>query len=80
MVASKILHEGEFLYDNGQIFRKIKEMLLEGKIPEKLPVLGKEAMISRKNAESYFLESTGMSLEEGCVKLFYTKQEKEEIF
>ena len=80
MVASKILHEGEFLYGSGEIFRKIKKMLAEKKIPEKLLALEKEAVINRKNAESRLLESTGVFPEEECMKLFYTKQEREEIF
>ncbi len=80
MIASKILHEGEFLYGSGKIFRKIKKMLAEKKIPEKLLALEKEAIINRKNAESYLLESTGVFPEEECMKLFYTEQEREEIF
>ena len=80
MVASKILHEGKFLYGSQKIFEKIKKMLLERKIPEKLHVIEEKAITNRKNAESYLLNKTGVLPEEECLKLFYTKQEKEEIF
>jgi vacuolar-type H+-ATPase subunit F/Vma7 len=80
MVASKILYEGKFLYGSREIFRRIKKMLSEREIPEKLLALEKEAIISRKNAESYLLGSTDTLSEEEFMKLFYTAQEKEEIF
>jgi vacuolar-type H+-ATPase subunit F/Vma7 len=80
MVASKILYEGKFLYGSTEIFKKIKKMLSERKIPEKLLALEKEAITGRENAESYLLESSSALPEEECMKLFYTKQEKEEIF
>jgi hypothetical protein len=37
-------------------------------------------VINRKNAESYLLSNAGVLPEEEYLKLFYTKQEKEEIF
>ena len=55
-------------------------MVLERKIPEKLRVIREKAINNRKNAESYLLNSTGVLPEEEYLKLFYTKQEKEEIF
>jgi hypothetical protein len=79
-VASKILYEGNFLYGNRDIFRRIKAMLLERKIPEKIKALEDEAIMNRKNAESYLLECNGLLQEEEYIKLFYTRQEKEEIF
>jgi len=80
MIASKILYEGKFLYGSRKIFEKIKKMVLERKIPEKLRVIREKAINNRKNAESYLLNSTGVLPEEEYLKLFYTKQEKEEIF
>lgn len=80
MVASKILYEGKFLYGSTELFKKIKEMLLEKKIPQKLLALEKEAIAGRKNAESHLLEGSGEFPEDEYMKLFYTKQEKEEIF
>ncbi len=80
MVASKILHEGKFLYGSQKIFEKIKKMLLKRKIPEKLRAIKEKAITNRKNAESYLLNNTDVLPEEEYLKLFYTKQEKEEIF
>jgi vacuolar-type H+-ATPase subunit F/Vma7 len=80
MVASKILYEGKFLYGSREIFRKIKKMLSERGIPEKLLALEEKAIISRKNAESYLIGSADTLSEEEYMKLFYTVQEKEEIF
>lgn len=80
MVASKILYEGKFFYGEHRIFKKIKRMLLEKKIPEKLQIIEKKAIINRKSAKSYLLDGTGALSEEECVKLFYTKEESEEIF
>jgi len=79
-VASKILCEGKYLYGSREIFNEIGSMLLKRKIPEKLRALEDEAIINREKAESYLLENTEMLQEEEYMKLFYTSQEKEEIF
>jgi len=55
-------------------------MLLKRKIPEKLRAIKEKAITNRKNAESYLLNNTDVLPEEEYLKLFYTKQEKEEIF
>ncbi len=80
MIASKILSEGEFLLGSHDIFEKIKEMLLKHKIPEKLLAIEEKAIANREKARSYLLGSTELLPEEQYMKLFYTKQEKEEIF
>jgi len=80
MVASKILNEGELLYGNKMIFDKIKNMLIERKIPDKLDEIEKAAIINRKHAKSYLLKGMGPLPEEECMKLFYTREETEEIF
>jgi len=80
MVASKILYEGKFLYGNRKIFEKVKKMLSKRKIQEKLLALGGKAIANRENAKSYLLSNTYILPEEECMKLFYTKQEREEIF
>src|SRR4030042_1363788 len=80
MIASKILDEGEFLYGSRNIFEKIKEMLLENRIPEKLLAIEEKAIAERENARSYMLSSAEILPEDEYMQLFYTKQEKEEIF
>lgn len=80
MVASKILYESKFMYGEQKIFKKIKEMLFAKEIPEKLQTIEKKAAANREAAESYLLNGTGTLSEQESLKLFYTKEEKEEIF
>jgi len=80
MVASKILHEGIFLYGNREIFDDVKKMLVEKNIPEKLSKLEDEAIAHSKAAFKYLLENENELLEEEFTKYFYTKEESEEIF
>ena len=80
MVASKILNEGKFLCGSKMMFDKIKNMLIERKIPDKLDEAEKAAIINRKHARSYLLKGSGPLPEEECMKLFYTREEAEEIF
>lgn len=80
MVASKILAEGHFLYGSLDIFNEVKKLLIDKGIPEKIAALEKEALINRINAESYLLKCAGTLTDENVMKLFYTKEEKEEFF
>lgn len=80
MVASKILFEGEFLFGNEGIFDRIKEMLKKFSIPERLGVLTEEAHKNRSQAEAFLLEGTGSLSEDESLKLFYTRDEADEIF
>lgn len=80
MVASKILHEGKFLYGSHEIFDTVKKMLVEKNIPEKLSKLENEAILHSKAAFEYLLENENELLEEEFTKYFYTKEESEEIF
>jgi len=80
MVASKVLYEGKFLYGNLDMFCKVKKMLLDEGIPEKIAALEEKALINRNNAKSYLLKYEGTLSEEENMKLFYTKEEREEFF
>ncbi len=80
MVASKILYEGKFLYGDIGIFNKIKEMLINKGIPRKLMALEEKALMNRNNAVSYLLKFKGTLSDQESMKLFYTKEEKEEFF
>ena len=86
MVASKILHEGIFLYGSHEIFNSVKNTLIEKNIPEKLLKLKNEAIENSKAAFSYLLTSPekGVNksepLEKEFTKYFYTKEESEEIY
>ncbi len=79
MLASKLLHEGKLLYGSERIFGKIRKMLSERKIPDRLGKMEQEAIVNRRNAESYLLKY-GVRSSEECMKLFYTREEAEEIF
>ena len=80
MVASKILNEGKFLYGSFDIFKQIKQMLIDECIPEKIRVLEEEALLNRNNAKAQLLKHEGKLTDEEHMKLFYTKEEKEEFF
>ncbi len=79
MLASKLLYEGKLLYGSKRMFEKINKMLLERRIPDKLVRLEKKAIINRRNAKFYLLKNAVKPSEE-CMKLFYTREEAEEIF
>lgn len=80
MVASKVLHEGKFLYGNMEIFEQIQKMLLDEGIPEKIRILEEEALINRNNAAIQLSKLEGRFPDEEDMKLFYTKEEREEFF
>ncbi len=80
MVAAKILYEAHFLYGSRDIYNKVKKMLGEHGIPEKMLCLEKKAQEDRKKAETYLLNIKDGLSEAEAMKLFYTAEEKEEIF
>lgn len=80
MVAAKIFWEGELLYGSPTAFDAVKSMLDEFSIPERLERLTEEAGANRDQAESFLLEGMGTLSEEECLKLFYTREEADEIF
>ncbi len=80
MVASKILDEARFLYGSRELLDRIRRMLAERGIPEKLLTMEKKALLERKEAESYLLDRVNSISRDEWMKLFYTKEEKEEIF
>lgn len=80
MVACKLLHEGKFLYGSQSIFQTIKDFVKEYEIPQKLKELENKATENRKKAELYLLDQVDGLSEKEFQKLFYTKEEGEEIF
>jgi vacuolar-type H+-ATPase subunit F/Vma7 len=80
MVASKILNEGKFLFGSRYLFDNINKILSDKKIPEKLAVLEKNAVAARAKAVSYLLKGSGPLFKDEYKNLFYTTEEKEEIF
>lgn len=80
MVASKILHEGVFLYGSFDLYCRIRENLNRHGIPDKLQQLENKARVDRDSAEYVLLSSADDFCCDDLMGLFYTTEEKEEIF
>lgn len=80
MVASKILYEGQYLYGNPVLFKKIEELLIAFQIPHKIKLFEEKAQKSRIEAEKSLLVAGETADHEELMALFYTTEEKEEIF
>lgn len=80
MVAAKILNEGLYLAGSNLIFNKIKAMLVQNRIPAKLSDLENKAALDRLEAEKTLLSVADEKDYEELMALFYTTEEKEEIF
>jgi hypothetical protein len=80
MIAGKILHESAFLYGSTAVFEKIKRMVEELGVSHKLASLEKMAEKSRQEAESSLLQSGSEEVDSSILHLFYTKEERDEIY
>lgn len=80
MVACKILNEGRYLYGNRAVYQKMKKLIDEHQIPDRLNSLEAQAILRREEAEA--------RLQAGCTEkdrleyynLFYTHAEEDEIY
>jgi hypothetical protein len=80
MVASKILHEGQFLYGSERIYGLVKQRLIDNAIPQKIQMLEETARLNRSAAASALLGADASVDHDELMALFYTTEEKEEIF
>jgi hypothetical protein len=80
MVAAKILWEGEFLFGSRPMFEEIKRLLDAFHIPERIVRLEEEAVRNRTAAEETLKNRNGTLSDESSLKLFFTKEESDEIF
>lgn len=80
MVASKILEEGKYLYGSLSLFEQIKKLIVDNCIPEKIRLLEEKAYINRVAAEHSLLSADDTEDHDQLMALFYTTEEKEEIF
>jgi len=80
MVASKILHEGQYLYGSLDLYDQVKQLLRSYGLVEKLGLLEEEARLNRIMAERTLMSAPEAVDQEGLMALFYTTEEKEEIF
>lgn len=77
-VACKILTEGKFLYGNKEIYKEVKNLLRENKIPEKINKLEQKARKFREEIEKMLL--TKEKISESDYIYFLTTEEESEIF
>lgn len=80
MIASKVLHEAKYLYGSDDIYQEILELMHEKDISQKISRLEKKASVDRENARIHLLGNENPITDEVSMKLFYTKEEKEEFF
>jgi len=80
MVACKILDEGVFLYGNQALFQRVKRLVAERGIPERLSGMQAQAVGNRESALARLLELEGKLSEAEAYHLFYTREESEEIY
>jgi hypothetical protein len=80
MIASKIMHESVFLYGSEMVFQKVKNMVEEYGVFDKLTALEKQARKNRNEAEASLLHSDNNQMDKGFHHLFYTSEEKDEIY
>ena len=80
MVASKILHEGALLYGSESVFRTLKQMVADAGIPEKIRRMEEEARLQRERAEAELLQADPSRRDGPWFKLFFTREEGDEIY
>ncbi len=79
MVACKILHESEFLYGNVELFARIKRLVDEFDIPDKLARMEDRAIRERETAEMQLVRHSVAEQAQLWQHLFFTSEEREEI-
>jgi hypothetical protein len=80
MVACKILHEGQMLCGAAEVFATIQDLVREHGVPEKLAALEAQAAEDRRAAEVHLLDSSADTRTGQHFNLFYTQEEREEIY
>ena len=79
MVACKILCEGTFLFGNEELFNRVKQMLKDEKIGEKIRAMEEKALEFRKRAEGRLLGGDPEKALQDNEYLFYPTEESEEF-
>ncbi|MBW2284251.1 MAG: hypothetical protein JRF65_06575 [Deltaproteobacteria bacterium] len=79
MVACKILREGTFLFGTERLFRRVKDMLRESGVSDRLTALESRARDFRADAEAYLLKVDSERFGEKDHQLFYPSEESEEF-
>jgi hypothetical protein len=68
------------LHGSEAVFRKVKGMVAENGVPEKLALLEKRALKTREEAEISLLNSNSAQTHAQYLNLFYTREEGDEIY
>ena len=79
MVACKILREGAFLFGSEALFSKVKAMLFQYEVIQKLNTLEQLAKGFRRNSEEYLLREAPENVKQETLYLFYPTEESEEF-
>jgi len=79
LVACKILHEGTLLYGSEDLLSRIKGMLREHGVTEKILDLEEQGKVFREKAEEYLLHANPGTMGEESRHLFYPTEESEEF-
>lgn len=79
MVACKILREGAFLFGNKELFKSIKQMLVEEGINNKILSMEEKALQFREKAEERLLGDNPEQALQDDEYLFYPVEESEEF-
>jgi hypothetical protein len=80
MVACKIMHEGELLYGSESLFVRIKQLVGEFGIPQKLAQLEEKAIQERQIAEVQLIQQLETEQRQAWEYLFFTRDERDEIY
>lgn len=79
MVACKILEEGAFLFGSEAIFQKLKFLLRDYGVIDRLKNMEKEAQAFRAEAEEFLLREDPETIRRSGIHLFYPAEESEEF-
>jgi hypothetical protein len=79
-IACKILHEGELLFGSTELFVRLKRLVGEFGIPQQLARLEERAVQQREIAEAQLAERPEMEHDPTWQHLFFTSEEREEIY
>ncbi len=79
MVACKILQEGALLYGSEDLFQRVKGMLRESGVMERLKELETRAGRFRREGEAYLLATDPEKIASLGLDLFYPSEESEEF-
>ncbi len=79
MVACKILHEGTFLFGSEELFHRIKQMLMDEGIADRITAMEENALRFRRRAEDGLLGNDPVKALQDDAYLFYPIEESEEF-